>query len=104
MGDQAEADRARKEVKVMYDTILTDGWDGDWFVRAYDAYSNKVGSKECKEGQIYIEPQGMCVMAGIGKESGEAAKALAEHYAENGKAAEAQAISAALKKYHPDKY
>ena len=30
----------------------------------------------CQEGQIFIEPQGMCVMAGIGKESGEAATAL----------------------------
>ena len=35
-----------------------------------------VGSKECEEGQIFIEPQGMCVMAGIGKETGEAARAM----------------------------
>ena len=58
LGDQTEADRARAEVKVMYDTVLKSGWDGEWFVRAYDAFSNKVGSKECKEGQIFIEPQG----------------------------------------------
>ena len=76
LGDTAEAERARKEVKVMYDAILADGWDGEWFVRAYDAYSNKVGSKECEEGQIFIEPQGFCVLAGVGVEEGLAKKAL----------------------------
>ena len=75
-GDAAEAARARAEVQKMYDAILKDGWDGDWFVRAYDAYSHKVGSKECKEGQIYIEPQGFCVLAGVGVKEGLAEKAL----------------------------
>ena len=45
-----------------------------WFLRAYDAQSEKVGSKECEEGKIFIEPQGFCVMAGIGKEEGIAEK------------------------------
>ncbi len=71
-----EAARARKEVAAMNAAILKDGWDGDWFVRAYDAYSHKVGSKECEEGQIYIEPQGFCVLAGVGVEEGLAEKAL----------------------------
>ena len=56
MGDPAEAERARGEVKTMYDTILQSGWDGEWFLRAYDAHSQKIGSAECEEGQIYIEP------------------------------------------------
>ena len=76
IGDHKEADYARKEVAIMYNDILTAGWDGDWFVRAYDAYSNKVGSKECEEGQIYIEPQGSCVLAGVGVKEGLAKKAL----------------------------
>jgi cellobiose phosphorylase len=76
LGDEDEAKRARAEVKKMYDAVLKDGWDGEWFVRAYDAYSHKVGSKECEEGQIYIEPQGFCVIAGIGVEEGLAKKAL----------------------------
>ena len=75
-GDTAEAARARAEVETMYQAILKDGWDGDWFIRAYDAYSNKVGSKECEEGQIYIEPQGFCVLAGVGVKEGLAEKAL----------------------------
>ena len=56
--------------------VLDAGWDGAWFRRAYDAAGRVVGGKECDEGQIFIEPQGMCVMAGIGKESGEAELAL----------------------------
>ena len=76
MGDWAEAVRARKEVAYMKEAVLKDGWDGEWFVRAYDAYSHKVGSAECEEGQIYIEPQGFCVLAGIGVEEGLAKKAL----------------------------
>lgn len=76
LGDEAEAKRARDEVALMYDAVLKDGWDGDWFVRAYDAHSSKVGSKECEEGQIYIEPQGFCVLAGIGVKEGLAQKAL----------------------------
>ncbi|MCI6629296.1 MAG: glycosyl transferase [Lachnospiraceae bacterium] len=76
MGDEAEAARAREEVSKMYDAILADGWDGEWFVRAYDAESRKVGSSECEEGQIYIEPQGFCVMAGVGVKEGLAEKAL----------------------------
>ena len=75
-GDKAEADYARAEVEKMRKALLTDGWDGEWFVRAYDAYSHKVGSKECEEGQIFIEPQGFCVLAGVGVETGEAKKAL----------------------------
>ena len=76
LGDTAEAERARKEVKIMYDTVLESGWDGEWFVRAYDAYSNKIGSKECEEGKIFIESNGFCSLAGIGVKEGLAEKAL----------------------------
>lgn len=77
LGKAEEADRALKEVALMEKAVLKDGWDGDWFVRAYDAYGHKVGSKECGEGKIFIEPQGFCVLAGIGLETGQAEKALA---------------------------
>ncbi len=61
----------------MRETVLAHGWDGDWFLRAYDHFGQKVGSRECDEGRIFIEPQGMCVMAGIGLDSGQAAQAMA---------------------------
>ena len=71
-----EAAAARRSIDAVEQAALTAGWDGAWFRRAYDAFGNPVGSRECTEGQIFIEPQGMCVMAGIGKETGQAAQAL----------------------------
>ncbi len=71
-----EADKCREEIEIMTKAIETAGWDGEWFVRAYDAYSNPVGSHVCEEGQIFIEPQGMCIIAGVGVENGMAEKAL----------------------------
>lgn len=71
-----EAEIAKKAVSNMEEAVLKYGWDGDWFLRAYDAYGEKVGSKDCKEGQIFIEPQGFCVLAGIGINNGLAKKAL----------------------------
>jgi cellobiose phosphorylase len=60
----------------MEGTVLTQGWDGEWFLRAYDDSGSKVGSRECTEGKIFIEPQGFCVMAGLGLADGKAGKAL----------------------------
>jgi cellobiose phosphorylase len=60
----------------MEETVRRDGWDGEWFLRAYDDFGNKVGSKECAEGKIFIEPQGFCILAGIGLEDGLARRAL----------------------------
>lgn len=76
MGDEEGAKSAEKEIAAMTNAVLQHGWDGDWFLRAYDAHGEKVGSNECSEGKIFIEPQGFCVMAGIGKENGKAARAL----------------------------
>ena len=71
-----EASIADKAISNMEKAVLKDGWDGNWFIRAYDANGKKVGSHVCDEGKIFIEPQGMCVMAGIGVETGEAQKAM----------------------------
>ena len=75
-GDEAEAAFAREQKAAMIAAVEKFGWDGEWFLRAYDANGDKVGSDECEEGKIYIEPQGICVMAGIGKENGMAQKAM----------------------------
>ncbi|MGC9357907.1 MAG: GH36-type glycosyl hydrolase domain-containing protein, partial [Anaerolineae bacterium] len=60
----------------MAESVMAHGWDGAWFLRAYDDFGEKVGSHECEEGKIFIEPQGICVMAGLGREDGRAIKAL----------------------------
>ena len=75
-GMNEEADKADRIIADMKNTVYQYGYDGDWFLRAYDAFGTKIGSKENKEGQIFIEPQGMCIMAGIGVENGLAQKAL----------------------------
>ena len=71
-----EAARAKNASDEMYKAVIEHGWDGEWFLRAYDAFGCKIGSKECEEGQIFIEPQGFCIMGGIGIEEGLAEKAL----------------------------
>jgi cellobiose phosphorylase len=83
-GLAAEADTYLCEAAKMEQTVLKQGWDGDWFLRAYDDFGAKVGSRECEEGKIFIESNGFCVLAGIGLEDGKAASALAatrEHLA-----------------------
>ncbi len=72
-----KADEVHTLTVQMEDTICDAGWDGEWFIRAFDAYSNPIGSHTCEEGKIFIESQGMCVMAGVGKDNGKAAQALA---------------------------
>jgi cellobiose phosphorylase len=74
--DTQEAKRARVHVDEMKKVVENHGWDGEWFLRAYDFYGKKVGSKECEEAKIFIEPQGFCIMAGIGIQDGKALKAL----------------------------
>ena len=72
----AEAQRAEKEIDKMIAAVKKDGWDGEWYLRAYDFYGNKIGSHENEEGKIFIESQGWCAMAGIGQEEGMVDKAL----------------------------
>jgi len=73
---EAEAERAQREVIRMASALEHHGWDGQWFLRAYDAAGRPIGSRDCEEGQIFIEPQGFAVMAGIGLEDGRAQQAL----------------------------
>ena len=65
-----EADKAQKAIDEMNANTMKYGFDGEWFLRAYDDNGEKIGSKECEEGKIFIEPQGFAVMAGLGKDSG----------------------------------
>ncbi|MDO5576344.1 MAG: hypothetical protein Q4F84_04640, partial [Fibrobacter sp.] len=76
LGKADEAKKAEDYVETMVKSVKKHGWDGEWFLRAYDDSGDKVGSKENEEGKIFIEPQGYCVMAGIGVEDGMAAKAI----------------------------
>jgi cellobiose phosphorylase len=76
IGKNQDAQTVREAKQAMETAIWGAGWDGEWFRRAYDDFGKPIGSQENDEGQIYIEPQGMCVMAGLGVEDGRAQKAL----------------------------
>ena len=76
MGDEAEAKFAEEQAAQMAEQICKTGWDGDWYIRAYDDFGKKIGSKECEDGKIFIETQGFGSMAQIGADKGYPAKAL----------------------------
>jgi cellobiose phosphorylase len=76
IGQPEAAHKARQAVLKINTAVENAGWDGEWFLRAYDALGAKVGSKENKDGQIFIESQGFCSMARIGESKGWPRKAL----------------------------
>jgi cellobiose phosphorylase len=70
VGREKEADVVALHIDDMRRAVIRHGFDGRWYLRAYDARGQKIGSSENAEGQIFAEPQGFCAMAGIGKEEG----------------------------------
>jgi len=76
LGKGAEAARMRKGFDEMLDIIEKHAWDGEWYLRAYDAAGKPLGSKECEEGKIFIESQGWCVLGGAGQNNGRARQAM----------------------------
>lgn len=80
-GDPREGEDILRKTESMERAVIENGWDGEWFLRAYDAFGNEVGSSKCDEGQIFLEPQAFCSMAGIGGEDfGKRALASAKKY------------------------
>jgi cellobiose phosphorylase len=73
---ESSAERYNLASRQIENAVWEAGWDGAWFRRAYDDFGNPVGSSQCTEGQIFIEPQGICVMAGLGVMDGRARLAL----------------------------
>ena len=76
IGKADEAARMQQAVDAMIEAVKKHGWDGEWYLRAYDFYGHKIGSNECEEAKIFIESQGWCTMAEIGAEEGMVAKSL----------------------------
>ena len=71
-----EAARADSHLGAMVDAVKKHGWDGEWYLRAYNFFGEKIGSKDNEEGKVFIESQSFCSMAEIGKEEGMPEKAL----------------------------
>jgi cellobiose phosphorylase len=76
VGQEDESARVSAMVDAMRAAIDRHAWDGEWFLRAYDARGGKIGSSENNGGKIFIESQGFAVMAGIGLDNGRAKEAL----------------------------
>ncbi|MBR1687316.1 MAG: glycosyl transferase, partial [Prevotella sp.] len=76
IGKDDEAARMQVAIDQMEAAVKRDGWDGEWYLRAYDFYGRKIGSKENEEAKIFIESQGWCTMAQIGADEGMVAKSL----------------------------
>ncbi|HMW71565.1 MAG TPA: glycosyl transferase, partial [Cellvibrionaceae bacterium] len=76
IGKTGEALEAQGHIDAMIQAVKDHGWDGEWYLRAYDYYGKKIGSKENEEGKIFIESQGFCGMAGIGLEDGMVQKSM----------------------------
>ena len=72
-GDAARIERVRDD---MLAVVEEHAWDGEWYLRAFDAAGEPVGSSANDEGQIFIESQGWCVLGGAGRTNGRARKAL----------------------------
>lgn len=75
-GKQDDQKRFAEKSDQMRMAIEKYGWDGKWFRRAYDDFGNPIGSILNNDGQLFIEPQGICIMAGVGIEDGKAQLAL----------------------------
>jgi cellobiose phosphorylase len=73
---KGKIDEIKQGYKLIKEAVEEHGWDGEWFLRAYDNYGTKVGSKKCEEGKIFIEPQAWCIIGGVGLKDGKAQKAL----------------------------
>lgn len=76
VGKTEEAEAAKGHIAAMEQAVIKHGWDGEWFLRAYDHFSRPIGSKNCEDGKIFIESQGWCSMAEIGKDQGMNIKSL----------------------------
>ncbi|MBN2045700.1 MAG: glycosyl transferase [Anaerolineales bacterium] len=76
VGDEHQINKLSSAIDEIEASVWSAGWDGEWFRRAYDDFGKPIGAKVCEEGKIFIEPQGICIMAGLGLENGRAEKAL----------------------------
>jgi N,N'-diacetylchitobiose phosphorylase len=63
--DEADESTWGKErLSRLDDDLQKHAWDGEWFIRGYRSDGMKFGSKECTEGQIFLNPQTWAVLSG----------------------------------------
>jgi cellobiose phosphorylase len=65
IGKSEDSIRFREETRKMIDKINQWGWDGEWYLRAFDDRGLPVGSKQNQEGRIFLETQPWAIMSGV---------------------------------------
>ena len=65
IGDKKAADEYRTAYKEMKSRFGVAAWDGEWFIRYFDANGKPLGSHENPYGQIYLNGQSWAVISGF---------------------------------------
>lgn len=65
IGRTEEAKIVKEKADRMTDNIIKHGFEGGHFIYGITDWGEKVGSDDCEEGKIYLNPQSWAVLAGI---------------------------------------
>lgn len=65
IGEEKEAKTVLCQAENMTEKIVRHGWEKDHFIYGINDWGEKVGSDDCREGKIYLNPQTWAVLAGI---------------------------------------
>ncbi|HRU02187.1 MAG TPA: hypothetical protein P5239_10850, partial [Victivallales bacterium] len=68
LNDSIKTQNFLEKAEKMTQAINTHAWDGEWYLRAINDYGEKIGTKNEKEGKIYLLPQVWAIMAGVADE------------------------------------
>ncbi|MCC7517673.1 MAG: hypothetical protein IT578_00645 [Verrucomicrobiae bacterium] len=65
LGDRRGAMRRERQAGTLRRCIERHGWDGAWYLQAYDDGGRLVGSRRNREGSIFLMPQAWAVISGV---------------------------------------
>ena len=67
-GNKADGAETRRRSEEMREIINRHGWDGEYYLCAYNDDGEKIGSSECKMGSMFLIPQLWSVLSNISDE------------------------------------
>jgi cellobiose phosphorylase len=77
IGRDGDAAWCRKSAGELSEILNSDVvWDGAWYRRLLLSKGKALGSAECAEGQIFLNPQSWAVISGVGKLDGRGRRAM----------------------------
>jgi len=65
LGDESNAQAYRLAYEEMKDRVEAAAWDGDWYIRYFDAEGNPLGSSKNTYGRIFLNGQSWPVISGF---------------------------------------